>query len=132
MPVGQDEKAAIIDDQLEAVILKAQVPSDPTIPCSIFQSRGGKAQKGYSLIAPEGNVPEGFADLRQGTQVMMLLHQSLVTLFFERTNKPDENLSQIQNGYLQMKYNHALYNSSGDVCPFLLTTTGFISLSGPE
>ncbi len=74
MPVGQDEKAAVIHDQLETVILMAEVPPDPTIPCSALQSRGGKAQKGYPLIAPEGNVPEGFADLRQGAQVMMLLH----------------------------------------------------------
>ena len=64
MPVGQDEKAAVIDDQLEAVILMAEVPPDPTISCSTLQRRGGKAQKGYLLIAPEGNVPEGFADLR--------------------------------------------------------------------
>jgi len=99
MPVGQDEKAAVIDDQLEAVILMAKVPPDPTIPCRALQRRGGKAQKSYPLIAPEGKVPEGFADLRQGTQVMMLLHQFLIALFFGRTNRPDKNLSQIQNGY---------------------------------
>ena len=108
MPVGQNEKATVIDDQLEAVILMAEVPADPTISCSALQSRGGKAQKGYPLIAPEANVPEGFADLRQGAQVMMLLHQSLVTLFFERKNEPDKNLSKLQNGYPQMKYNDAL------------------------
>ena len=99
MPVGQDEKTAVIDDQLEAVILMAEVPPNPTIPCSTLQSRGGKAQKGNPLIAPGGNVPEGFADLRQGTQVMMILHQFLITLLFEWTNGPDKNLSQIQNSY---------------------------------
>ena len=52
MPVGQDEKAAVIDDQLEAVILMAEVPTDPAIPCSALQGRGGKAQKGYPLTAP--------------------------------------------------------------------------------
>src|SRR4030042_7004534 len=120
MPVGQNEKAAIIDDQLEAVVLIAGVPSDPTIPGSALQSRGGKAQKGYPLIDPEGNVPEGFADFRQGTQVMMLLHQFLITLLFEPTNGPDKNLSQIQNGHPQMKYIYAPYNSSGGDCPFFL------------
>src|SRR4030042_920732 len=107
MPVGQDEKAAVIDDQLEAVILMAEVPPDPTIPCSVLQSRGRKAQKGDPLIAPEGNVPEGFADLRQTTQVMMLLHQFLIMLLFEWTNGPGKNLSQIQNSYPPMKHNHA-------------------------
>ena len=65
MPIGKDEKAAVIDDQLEAIILMAKVPADPAIPCSALQCSGGKAQKGYPLIAPESNVPERFADLRQ-------------------------------------------------------------------
>jgi len=106
MPVGQNEKAAVIDDQLEAVILMAQVPPDPTIPCSTLQSRGGKAQKGYPVIAPEGDVPESFADLRQGAQAVMLLHQFLITLLFEWMNGLDKNLSQIQNVTRQMNYNH--------------------------
>ena len=46
MPVGQDEKAAVIDDQLEAVILMAEVPADPAISGRALQSGGGKAQKG--------------------------------------------------------------------------------------
>jgi hypothetical protein len=103
VPVRQDEKAAIIDDQLEAVILMAEVPSDPPISCSALQGRGRKAQKGYPLISPEGNVPEGFTDLRQGPQVMMLLHQFLITLLFGWSDGPDKNLSQIQNGYPQMR-----------------------------
>src|SRR3990172_62653 len=106
MPVGQDEKAAVIDDQLEAVILMAKVPSDPTIPCSALQSRGGKAQKGHPLIAPEGNVPERLADLGQRPQIMMLLHQFLITLFFAWTNRTDKNLSQIQDDSLQSEYGY--------------------------
>jgi hypothetical protein len=74
----------------------AQVPTDPAIPCSALQGRGGKAQKGYPLIAPSGNVPESFANLRQGTQVMMLLHQFLVTLLLEWMNGPDKDLPQVQ------------------------------------
>src|SRR4030042_4349423 len=120
MPVGQDEKAAVIDDQLQAVILMAQVPTDPAIPCSALQGRGGKAQKGYPLIAPGGNVPEGFANLRQRTQVMMLLHQFLVTLLFEWTNGADKNLPQVQGSYPQRKCNlSSVYTSLGNTCPEL-------------
>ena len=74
MPVGQDEKATVINDQLQPIILMVKVPPDPAIPCSTLQGRGGKAQKGYPLIAPSGDVPESLANLGQGTQVMMLLH----------------------------------------------------------
>jgi hypothetical protein len=120
MPVGQDEKAAVIDDQLEAVILMAQGPTDPAIPCSALQGRGRKTQKGYPLIAPSGNVPESLANLGQKTQVMMFLHQLLVTLLFEWTNRPDKNLPQIQGSCPQMKYNlSSLYTSLGDKCPEL-------------
>lgn len=125
MPVGQDEKAAIIDDQLESVILMAQAPPNPTISCSAFQSRGGKTQKGYPLIRPEGNVPESFADLRQGTQVMMLLHQFLITLFFGWINGSDKDFFQIQNTYPRWSITMLLYNSSGDHCPVFLVISGF-------
>ena len=104
MPVGQDEKAAVIDDQLEAVILMAEAPSDPLIPCSALQRRSGKTQQGHPLIAPEGNVPERLADLGQSPQVMMLPHQFLVTLLLRGTYKPDKNLSQIQDDYPQNEY----------------------------
>jgi hypothetical protein len=127
MPVGQDEKAAVIDDQLEAVILMAEVPSDPAISGSALQSCGGKAQKGYPLIVPEGNVPEGFADFSQRTQIMMFLHQFLITLLFEPTNGPYKNLSQIQNGHPLMKDIYAPYNSSGGDCPFFVAMNGFVS-----
>ena len=79
------------------------------------------------MIAPKGNVPEDFADLRQGTQVMMLLHPFLITLLFEWTNGPDKNLSQIPNGYSQMRYDYVPYNSSGDHCSVFLATSRFIS-----
>ena len=112
MPVGQDEKAAVIDDQLEAVILMAEVPPDPAIPCSALQGRGGKPQKGYPLIAPSSDVPESLADLGQRTQVMVLLHQFLVPLLFDWTDGPDKNLPQVQGSYPQTKYNSGfLYTS---------------------
>ena len=109
VPVWQDEKAAVIDNQLQAVILMAQVPTDPAIPCSALQGRGGKAQKGYPLIAPSGDVPKRLADLGQRTQVMMLLHQFLVMLLFEWANGPDKNLPQVQGSSPHMKHDSDFY-----------------------
>ena len=121
MPVGQDEKPAIVDDQLQAVILMTEVPTDPAIPGSTLQGCSGKAQKSYPVIVPSGDVPESFANLGQRTQVMMLLHEFLVTLLFERTSGPDKNLPKIQGSYPQMEYNSdSLYTSLGDVCPQLV------------
>ena len=63
MPVGQDEKAAVIDDQFEAVILQAKVPPDPAISGRALQGGGGKTHQGDPVIVPGGDVPEGLADL---------------------------------------------------------------------
>src|SRR3972149_113757 len=98
----------------------AQVPTNPAIPCSTLQGRGGKAHKSYPLIAPGGDVPERLADLGQRTQVMMLLHEFLVALLLEWTNGTNKNLHQVQGGYPQMKYNSgSLYTSLEDDCPDL-------------
>lgn len=74
VPLGQDEKTAVIGDQLEAVILKAEGPSDPAISRGTFPGGSGEAEEGDPLITPEGHVPEGFANFGQGPQVMMSLH----------------------------------------------------------
>jgi len=50
---------------------------------------------------PDGNVADGFSDLWQRAQVMMLLHQFLVALLFGRANRPDKDLAQIQGSSSQ-------------------------------
>ena len=49
------------------------------------------------MIVPEGNVPKGFADLGQVPQVMMLMHQFLIALFFDSPNRPDKDFPQVQS-----------------------------------
>src|SRR5271166_2022915 len=96
MPVGQDEKAAVVDRQLQAAIALANVPTDPAIACGALQGGGRKAQQGHPSLAPGSGIPQGFADLRQCTQVVILLHQLLVTGLFQGTNRPDNNLAKVQ------------------------------------
>jgi hypothetical protein len=101
MVLGQDQETAVVDYQLKAVIVMAEVPTDPLIPWGTLQCRSGKTQKGYPLVSPGGDVPKGFSDLWQRAQVMMLLHQFLVALLFGWTNGPDKDLTQIQGSYSQ-------------------------------
>src|SRR5208282_1229269 len=96
MPIRQDEKTAVVDHQLQAAIALARVPTDPAIACRALEGRGGKAQQRCPFLPPGGNVPERLADLRQGPQVMMLLHQLLVTWLLAGTNRPDNHLTQVQ------------------------------------
>src|SRR5271157_4893949 len=96
MPVGQDEKAAVVDDQLQAAIALAKVPTDPMIAHRALEGRGGKAQQRYPFLPPGGNVPERLADLRQSPQVVVLPHQFLVASLVAGANRPDNDLTQVQ------------------------------------
>ena len=82
MAVGQNQKARIVGDQVEPVVLMTIIPANPAIADATLQGRGGKAQQGQPLALPGGDIPQGIADLGQCAQVMMGLHQLLVTGFF--------------------------------------------------
>jgi hypothetical protein len=77
----------------------AEIPADPVIPCSALPGGSGKTQESHPLTLPGGDIPAGFTDLGKGAQVMMHLHQFLITLFFELANWADKNLSQVQSSY---------------------------------
>jgi hypothetical protein len=64
MPVGQDEKTAVVDHQFQAAVALAKVPTDPTITHRALEGRGGKAQQRCPFLLPGGNIPERLADLR--------------------------------------------------------------------
>src|SRR5277367_4696195 len=96
MPVGQDEKAAVVDHQLQAAVALAKVPADPAIARRTLEGRGRKAQQRHPFLPPGGDIPQRFADLRQGPQVMMLFHQLLVTWLVAGTKGPDNGLTQVQ------------------------------------
>jgi hypothetical protein len=97
MVLWQDKKTAVVGHQLQTIILVAEVPADPAIPCLALPGSDGKTRKRYPFIAPGGHIPNGFADLRKRTQVMMLLHLFLVMLLFETTNGPDMDIQQVQD-----------------------------------
>jgi len=97
MPIWQDQKTTVIGHQFQAVILVTESPADPPIPGRALPGRRGKAQQGHPLLVPEGDIPEGFANLGQRPEVMMCLHQCLITLFFESFNGADEDIFQAQS-----------------------------------
>ena len=96
MPGGQDEKAAVVDDQLQAAIALAKVPTDPAVARRALEGGGGKAQQRHPFLPPGGDVPERLADLRQSPQVVVLPHQFLVARLVAGPSGPDYDLTQVQ------------------------------------
>ena len=97
---GKDEETAVIVQQVQAIILMAEVPSDPAIPCRTLPSRGGEAQKSGPFIMPRGQMPEGPTDLREEPQARMPLHLFPVLWLFKGTNRPDNDFLQLQDAHL--------------------------------
>ena len=75
----------------------ARTPSDPPVARRALPCGGGKGEKGHPVVPPQGNVPKGFADFGQTPQVVMLMHQSLIALFFGSPDRAHKNLSKIQS-----------------------------------
>ena len=84
MVLGQDQKPAVVGDEVQAIVLVAKTPPDPGVTCRALPGRGGEAQQGQPLAMPGGDIPQGVADLRQCSQVVMRLHQRLEAPLFGR------------------------------------------------
>src|SRR5271166_1577345 len=96
VPVGKNQKAAIVDHQLQAGIVLAQAPTDPAIARGALQCRGRKAQQRDPLLPPACHIPQRLADLRQIAQVVMLAHELLVAGLLAGTNQPDHHLAKLR------------------------------------
>lgn len=100
MPGRQDQEPAVVGQQRQAIVLMAERPPDPAIPNRTFPGGGGKAEQRDPGLAPSGHVPEGFADLGKGAQIMMRLHQLLIPQFFGTLNGTDKEVVQDHSGSL--------------------------------
>jgi len=96
MPARQDQKAAVVDHQLEPVELMPEVPADPLVPRRTLPGRRRETYWAQPLLPPNGYVAERLADLRKSPQVVVLLHQGLITSLFPRKNRLNHDFPQIQ------------------------------------
>jgi len=97
MPVGKNQKTAVVGQEFEPIELMAKMPTDPAIASGTFEGSGRKADQANPLTADTCRISQGFADFWQGAQVMMLLHQVLEALVFLPANQPHNDLLEIQH-----------------------------------
>jgi len=72
--LGQDQKPTVVGDQVQAVVLVAEIPADPGVARRALPGSGGKTHQGQPLTVPGGDIPQGVADLRQRPEVVMGRH----------------------------------------------------------
>ena len=97
MPFGQDQKAAVVCQQLEPIVLMTEMPADPAIACGTLQGGSGKADQADPLIAEAGRIAQRFTDFWQGAQVMMPVHQMLETPILIAADQPDNDLLELRH-----------------------------------
>ena len=95
MPAGQDQKAAVVGQQMQPAVAHPKVPADPRVARPALQRRRGKADQRHPLAPPARRVPQRLADLGQSAQIMMRLHQAPVAPLVERRNRLDDHLAHI-------------------------------------
>ena len=93
-PAGQDQEAAVVGEQVLAVVLRAEVPADPAVAGAALQRRRREADQRHPVAAPARGVPQRLADLRQRAQVVVRRHQALVAPFVLGRHRLDEHLAQ--------------------------------------
>ena len=93
-PAGQDQEAAVVGEQVLAVVLRAEVPADPAVAGAALQRRRREADQRHPVAAPARGIPQRLADLRQRAQVVVRRHQALVAPFVLGRHRLDDHLAQ--------------------------------------
>ena len=63
MVLGENQKATIVSNQVEAIIVNPIAPTDPLITRSTLPRGGGKADECQPFIMIAGDIPQGMSDL---------------------------------------------------------------------
>ncbi len=92
----QDQEPAVVRDQVQPVVLGAEVPADPAVPRAALQRRRREAEQRQPLAAPMRDVPQRLADLGQRAQEVVRRHQAPVAnLLFPGRRRLDGHLAQL-------------------------------------
>ena len=92
---GQNQEAAVVGEQVLAVVLDAEVPTDPAVAGGALQRRRREARQRHPAAAPRRRVPQRLADLRQRAQIVVRLHQALVAPFVSGRHRLHGHLAQL-------------------------------------
>jgi hypothetical protein len=121
---GQDQKATVVGDQVQPIVLMAKIPPDPGITGGALPGRRREAQQRQPLAVPGSDIPQGVPDLRQRAQVVMGIHQRLEARLLGRGDGVEDDLAKVHVGGLGQRGTDALYPRRTGHCPAWLTTAG--------
>ena len=116
-PARQHQEAAVVREQVLAVVLGAEVPADPAVAGGALQRRRREARQRHPLAAPDRGIPPRLADLRQRTEVVVRRHQPLVAPLVAGRHGLHDHFAQIHAAPLPSKKTWGLSTPLRRGCP---------------
>ena len=96
VPSRKDQIAGVRADQVQAVVLDSEIPTDPAVTRGTFQGRRREAQQRDAVAPPPRRVSvHRLTDLRQRAEVVMRLHQALECRFLVRRHGRDDHFHDV-------------------------------------
>ena len=95
MPLGQNQKPAVVRQQVQAVLLVAKIPADPVVARGALPGRRREAQQCQPLLAPTRHVPQRATDLAERAQLMMRFHQRSEARLLGARHQIEPDLAEI-------------------------------------
>ena len=129
-PARQDQEAAVVGEQVLAVVLRAEVPADPAVAGAALQGRRREADQRHPRAAPARGVPQRLADLRRRAQVVVRPHQLPIAPFLLRRHRLDRHLAQLHAAPGSASTRQPFYSFPGRMSSIGLNSFVSLKLSG--
>ncbi len=129
-PARQDQEAAVVGEQVLAIVLRAEVPADPAVAGAALQGRRREADQRHPRAAPARGVPQRLADLRRRAQVVVRSHQLPVAPFLLRRHRLDRHLAQLHAAPGSASTRQPFYSFPGRMSSIGLNSFVSLKLSG--
>ena len=129
MTPRQDEKTGVVRHQVQPVVLRAKIPTDPAVAHAALQRRRRKNHQRHPLAPPAPHVPQRLADLRHRPQVVVRVQQAPKTTLLSSLHRLNNDLAQLQPALPMAPQRGGLYTPPRRECPVSDLTLSFCDRS---
>ena len=81
---------------MQAIVLMAEIPADPTVTGRTLPRRGTENQQRQPAIVPSGYIPQGMANLGQRAEIVMGIQKRSKACFLARNHGTQNDLAKVQ------------------------------------
>src|SRR5271157_204782 len=114
MPLGQNQKADVIGNQMQTAKFQGGRPANPGVPRTTLQGGGTPAQQRHPLLRAGGYIAEGLSYEGPESQVVMGVHQLSPARSLLATHRTNHEAGQVRTTVVGFSHGNRLANPKGD------------------